>query len=99
VTDSYKITDAREMFAELINRAAYQGARIVLERHGNPIAAIVSIHDVEHLETCPNLHRIDLTSTGPSGVVTGSGEPVVEPQRIAAKHEQGQAPQRPGFRS
>jgi prevent-host-death family protein len=43
------VTQARAEFAELINRAAYGGERIVVTRHGKPIAAFVSAADLERL--------------------------------------------------
>jgi len=44
------VREARRAFADLINRAAYGVERIVVERHGVPIAAIVCVEDLEHLE-------------------------------------------------
>lgn len=41
--------EARENFAELINRAAYGKDRIVLTRRGKPLAAVVSIADFEKI--------------------------------------------------
>jgi len=41
--------EARENFAELINRAAYGKNRIVLTRRGKPLAAVVPISDFEQL--------------------------------------------------
>lgn len=40
---------ARESFAELVNEAAYAGHRTVVTRHGKPVAAIVSIADLDAL--------------------------------------------------
>ncbi|MBL8997716.1 MAG: type II toxin-antitoxin system prevent-host-death family antitoxin [Gemmatimonadales bacterium] len=42
-------TDAREEMAELVNGVAYGGARIVLQRHGRNVAALVSIDDLKKL--------------------------------------------------
>ena len=44
------VSDARESFAELVNRAAYGHERVLVSRRGRPIAAIVSIEDVEFIE-------------------------------------------------
>ena len=44
-TTAYSVGDARENFAEIINRVAFGGERIVITRHGKPIAAIVSVPD------------------------------------------------------
>ena len=43
-------SDARHEFAEVINRAAYRGERIVLHRRGRDVAAIISLEDLELLE-------------------------------------------------
>lgn len=44
------VSEAREDFAELVNRAAYGHERVLVSRHGRPVAAIVSVEDVEFLE-------------------------------------------------
>lgn len=41
---------ARIDFAEMINQVAYRGERVVLDRHGKPIAAIIPIDDLTFLE-------------------------------------------------
>ena len=43
-------SDVRHEFAEVINRAAYRGERIVLHRRGRDVAAIISLEDLELLE-------------------------------------------------
>lgn len=42
--------EARENFAELIDRAATSGERIVITRHGEPMAALLSLDDLELIE-------------------------------------------------
>jgi prevent-host-death family protein len=44
------VSEARQDFAELVNRAAYRGERVRVVRRGREIAAIVPIEDVELLE-------------------------------------------------
>jgi len=44
------VTDAKRVFSELLNRAAYGDERIVVTSHGKPKAAIVSIEALERLE-------------------------------------------------
>lgn len=44
------VSEARQDFAELVNRAAYGGERVRVLRRGREIAAIVPIEDVELLE-------------------------------------------------
>jgi prevent-host-death family protein len=41
--------NAREQFAEIVNRAAFGKERIVLTRRGKPVAAVVPLEDVELL--------------------------------------------------
>lgn len=50
--------EARERFADVVNRAAYGKERVALTRHGKPVAAVVPIEDVELLEAVED--RIDL---------------------------------------
>ena len=45
---------ARDRFADLLNRAAYGQERIILTRRGKPIAALVPVEDVEWLEDIEN---------------------------------------------
>lgn len=42
--------EARNQFADLINRAAYGHERTVVTRRGKRVAAIVSVEDLELLE-------------------------------------------------
>ena len=46
----------RNDMADVINRAAYRGERIILERRGKPAAAIVSLEDVQLLEAMEDAH-------------------------------------------
>jgi prevent-host-death family protein len=42
-------TDVREKLADLVNAVAYGNARIVFQRHGRDVAALVSIEDLKQL--------------------------------------------------
>lgn len=44
------VVDVRNTFSDYLNRAQYQGERIIIERRGKPVAAIVPLADVELLE-------------------------------------------------
>ena len=48
----------RQQLADTLNRVAYKGERIVLERRGKDIAALVSLEDLALLEQLED--RIDL---------------------------------------
>ena len=43
------VSDARRVLAELVNQVAYGGRRIILQRRGKPLAALVPIKDLELL--------------------------------------------------
>ena len=40
----------RQNFADILNRAAYGGERIIVHRRNKPVAAVVPIEDLELLE-------------------------------------------------
>lgn len=44
---SVSSTEARNNWADILNRAAYSRERFAVERHGEPIAAIVSADDLD----------------------------------------------------
>lgn len=44
------VAEAKSRFSDLLRRAEYGGERIVVHRHGKPVAAIVSTADLEQLE-------------------------------------------------
>jgi prevent-host-death family protein len=45
-----RITELRDNLADALNRVAYGGERIVLERRGKGVAALVSMDDLATLE-------------------------------------------------
>lgn len=53
-------TELRNRGSEAINRVAYAGERVLLQRHGKNVAAIVSIEDLELLQALED--RIDLAA-------------------------------------
>jgi len=55
---SIPATTVRDSFSETLNRVAYKGERIVLERHGKPVAALVSVEDLALLESLED--RLDV---------------------------------------
>lgn len=44
------VSEARNNFPELLNRVGFGKERILIERHGKPIAAIISLEDLKRLE-------------------------------------------------
>jgi prevent-host-death family protein len=45
-------TKARQEFADTLNRVAYGHDRIVLQRHGKSIAAVVPVDDLDLIKRC-----------------------------------------------
>lgn len=43
---------AKAHLSELVAEAAYAGEHIIIERRGKPLAALVGLKDLEHLEQC-----------------------------------------------
>ena len=49
MVERVSVARAKARFSALVTRVAYGGARIILERRGRPLAALVSLGEVEHL--------------------------------------------------
>ena len=49
--------EAKTHLSEYLNRVAYQGERIVVERHGKAVAALVSVEDLRRLEVIDDAMR------------------------------------------
>ena len=45
MSDVINVVEAKTHFAEWMNRVAYQGQRVVVERHGKPVMAWVGMDD------------------------------------------------------
>ncbi len=89
------MTQARADLAELVSRVGYSGERILLTRHGKPLAALVPIDDLEALERPPA--EIGFSIAPPADHETEQPEKPERqtgPMRIAARHVD---PRRPGW--
>ncbi len=53
-------TDARSDFSTTLNKVAFTKERVLLERHGKPLAALVPVEDLELLQELED--RIDLAA-------------------------------------
>lgn len=52
---------ARERLADVLNEVSVRGDRIVLERHGKDVAAVISIDDLELLELLEDRYDLELS--------------------------------------
>ncbi|RAM49490.1 MAG: type II toxin-antitoxin system prevent-host-death family antitoxin [Hapalosiphonaceae cyanobacterium JJU2] len=50
MTNSISATEARANLQELINRVEYGRERIVIERHGKAVVAMIGLEDLKRLE-------------------------------------------------
>ena len=48
------VVDVRNTFSDYLNRASYRGERIIIERRGKPLAALVSLEDLALIEQLEN---------------------------------------------
>ena len=52
------VRQLRQGMSDAMSRVAYQGERIIVERNGRPVAALVPVEDLEAIEALED--RIDL---------------------------------------
>ena len=57
-TPALDLTQARARFTESVNRVTYRGERIVIQKHGRPVAALVPVQDLALIRELED--RIDL---------------------------------------
>ena len=76
--------EARENFAELIDRAATTRERIVITRHGEPMAALLSLEDLELIEEIERRlgRRAEQTRPAPPPRRTGGEAATAEQIRL-----------------
>lgn len=56
---SISVADAKNQFSDLLRRAEYAGERVVVHRHGKPVAAIVSTRDLERLQALEDTQDVE----------------------------------------
>lgn len=54
------VSEARETFADVVNRVAYRNERVLVTRRGKPIAAIIPMEQVEFLERAEDEYDLRL---------------------------------------
>ena len=58
MNDVINVVEAKSHFAEWMNRVAYQGQRVIIERHGKPVMAWIGIDDLARLEAMSAPHNV-----------------------------------------
>jgi prevent-host-death family protein len=106
MTREIPVTQARADLADLVNRVAYTGERIMLTRHGKPLAALVPVADLESMERRSEigfeLPRPDVpaqadparSDTGQSGAAPPGAAPEPDADRLPGRPGAGSAPER-----
>lgn len=56
---SITATLIRERLAEVINKVSVRGDRVLIERHGKPVAALISLEDLELLEKLEDKYDVE----------------------------------------
>ncbi len=94
------VTRARAEFADLLNRVVYGGERVVLTRHGKPIAALVSAADLDRLEDADQERSAPVIrlSSDPPGRLAPTDPPAHRRLDIAAEYRPPGRDNRPGGR-
>ena len=66
----------RETFGETLSRVGFGGVRVVIHKHGKPIAALVSLEDLRVLQALED--RTDLEAARESLAEEGASRPWAE---------------------
>ena len=78
------VTEARDTFADLLNRVAYGGEQVEIERHGKPVAVLVPPDVLQRLEELED--ELDaLKAEMASKEFEASGEKAVPLEQVAAE--------------
>lgn len=74
LANSISVSEARQDFAEVVNRVAYGKERVTVERRGRDLVAIVPMSDVLLLEAIED--QLDLTSARAALADAGGAAPI-----------------------
>lgn len=56
------VNEAKTRLSEYLNRVTYRGERFVVERHGKPVGALVSLDDLAKLESPAPVEQDDMAA-------------------------------------
>jgi len=57
--DEIPASEARKNFSAILNRVSVRGDRVVMERHGKSVAAMISMEDLALLEALEDRYDVD----------------------------------------
>ncbi len=92
------VADAKNHFSDVLRRAEHGGERVIVERHGKPVAVIVSTDDLKRLESLEDatdvrdaraaLTEADADGTIPLDVVLRKHglDHLIQPKRPSPRH-------------
>jgi prevent-host-death family protein len=72
MAETYPLTQARTRLGELVSRARFGRERVVLTEHGRPVAAIVSLEELDALQQTQ-----DAADIAQAQEVVAAGEPKI----------------------
>ncbi|MCI0688317.1 MAG: type II toxin-antitoxin system Phd/YefM family antitoxin [Sporichthyaceae bacterium] len=73
MADPVPLTTARNTLGELVNRARFGRERVVISEHGTPVAAIISVAELEELQATQD--AADLRSASAAKAAGGAWIP------------------------
>lgn len=79
MADAYPLTAARSRLGELVNRARYGRERIILSEHGTPVAAIISVDELDEMQAA-----LDAADVALAHRVIEAGQPGVPHEQVMA---------------
>ena len=90
------VTQARSELADLVNRVVYGGERVVLTRHGRPVAALVGAADLERLEAADRGDAAEIAEQlSASRPLSAAPPPTPSRYDVAARHHPPASPGSP----
>ena len=89
------VTQARSELADLVNRVVYGGERVVLTRHGRPVAALVAAADLELLEAADRGDAAEVAEQLSASRPLSAAPPPPSRYDVAAQHRPPAGPGSP----
>jgi prevent-host-death family protein len=79
MSETYPLTQARTKLGELVSRARFTHERVVLTDHGKPVAAIISMAELDELQRAQEASDI-----AEAQAIVAQGGPKIPNRQVAA---------------